>query len=968
VGATPEEVELVQFLGRSFPSLASLNPAEGQKRAEALGLFAASLAAGGTAALAARGLSLPAELEAPLGREAARVAQARAGGAALLARIRAQLGDGPFARWITTVAQLFRASQEKSVTGTVAAVPQAAPLRELGGFEIVAQLGEGAMGKVWKARQRSLDRFVALKILSQSLALDQDFVRRFHSEARAAAKLSHPNIAGVIDQGTDPATGLHYIAFEFINGPTLEEVLRAQKRLGEAEALAIARGLASALAAAEQAGIVHRDVKPENVLLARDPRGASSRGEPKLVDLGLAKKRDETSAASSAGVVIGTPAYMSPEQAMGFTDIDHRADLYALGMTLFRMLTGRLAYEAETPTAFLLKHVNDRCPDPRTFEPQVSEPAARIVLKLSAREREVRYASATEAVQDLDLVLAGKPPIFALPIDGSSAPSTGRVTPRPGTGGGVPDEPPWAEELVPARIPDALAPAGSPDPTLREGTAAAPLSARSDPSALLRSLERASDPDEIARAFAALQERVSAANRDRNRVAAAQAEATLARAHLVRGDRVNSERRAQSALEKDPSSREATLVLARLARGDAERSKLETGLARIRFEVSRARFDDARAVAEGLREAFPQEPHPWLALTAIARLKRDEAAFVDGLRRAWSLYPSRERADAGLGGLDGLVCDLLVAHGRSAYRGDGSLLKQTVEGLDEKSNLIAGALRIAIASARVALERGGLSLFEQRRLHFAVARSLASLRRYDAALDELARATQFHPSEPELACFESEKTFIQYMKHMDGRAGAQPRYRCLGALALIDLARARLAVATRERAARAFEIEKAGVAAAALAGKDPAAKAELRTAAEKAGDKEVFALLDPAEQELADIARERASSKETSPRSEAKTGFLGKLKGMADAAAAGVAGAAREAQLKLREAQANARYESAAKRFAQKFGKELAAHEYAHAELAALARRAASHAAALEYYADEDARAKKEIERLVPLA
>jgi serine/threonine protein kinase len=946
VSAAAEEAELVAVLGKTFPSLAGLEPAESWRRVEALGIFGAGLFGGGATSLAQRGFAIPPEVFEALAPEAARVAQARRNGVAFLVRLRSLLRDQRFGPFVATLAQHY--ARQSKTTGTfqvetlgMTEQPSRSSGRirsEIAGYEVLQQIGEGAMGRVFKARQKSLDRIVALKVLAPSLAKDEDFVRRFQREGRAAASLSHPNVVSVIDSGVDEQ-GYYYIAFEFIDGQTLQDVLKAREKLPEKEALAIARGVADALHAAERAQVVHRDVKPSNIIITKE-------GVPRLVDLGLAKKLDEKGITASVNYIMGTPAFISPEAAQG-KEVDHRSDLYSLGLTMFRVLTGKLAHEAPSPGALYMKHVNEDCPDPRLFEPSLSEGAAKVVLKLSARNPDDRYQSAQDAVRDLDLVLAGRPPLLGAPVSFASQ--------KPGTGASViPDDPAWTTELLPSSVPDVAL--GPPPP--------------SDPAeAMLKALERSGDPDQLTEAIARFQEAIADARVDA--LASARAESALARAYLLRGDRANADLRAQAAIEKDPRSKDAVLVLWRSSRGDAERYRLELALAHVKNAIQRGKLDTARKLAERLRDAFPGEPHPYLALAVIARLASSEADFVDGLRRAWNAFPSKERADVTMGGLDGIAADILAAHGRSVYRGDGSLLRATLEGLDDKSNLIAGALRMAIAVARVALERGGLTLFEQRRLHFAMARALSGLRRYDAASEEIARAMQFKPSEVELAAIEAEKNFLTYMRHMLDSQGAprqkEPRYHCLGAQALVALAQARAQLAGKERAARVFEIEKTGLLVAQLAQKDKGVRAEIRLAAERLGQKDPFETIEPAEKELAEIAQERlAPSSDERPKAESgeKKGFLSRIKSVAGAAAAGVAGAAREAQLLLREAQAKSRHEQAVKRFATLYAKDLARPDSRNAELAKHARRAAALDTQAVVYADEEARARKDADRL----
>ncbi|MBI3724541.1 protein kinase [bacterium] len=295
----------------------------------------------------------------------------------------------------------------------VSAAPVAAKTKALptvAGYELLALLGKGGMGKVWKARQKSLERPVALKVLSTVLAKDPTYVERFHREALAAGALHHPNIVSVIDHGIDPASGVHYIAFELVDGVSVGQLLAKRTKLPEREALAIVRAVAQGLTCAEAAGIIHRDIKPDNIIIARD-------GVPRLVDLGLAKRLDEKNHLTLAGIIMGTPQYMAPEQALGAGEVDHRADLYALGLTLFKLVTGKIAFEGDSAVALLVRHLNEDCPDPRAVDPAVSEATARIVLKLAARERENRYQTAKDAIADIDRVLGGHLPELApLPV------------------------------------------------------------------------------------------------------------------------------------------------------------------------------------------------------------------------------------------------------------------------------------------------------------------------------------------------------------------------------------------------------------------------------------------------------------------------------------------------------------------------------------------------------------------------
>ena len=269
-------------------------------------------------------------------------------------------------------------------------------------YEIQAKLGEGGMGAVFKARQVSLDRIVALKVLAPKLATDASFVSRFLREARATAKLNHPNIVAGIGVGS--AGGYHYFAMEFIEGESLKKRLEANGCLPEAEVLRIGAAMASALAHAHAAGIVHRDVKPDNIMMARD-------GTPKLADLGLAKAENvEDASLTQAGTALGTPHYMAPEQAAGEGEIDGRADTYSLGCTLYHLATGHTPFQAKTSAAIMVKHLNDQMPHPRTLRPDLSDGFCLILSRMVARDREDRYADLNDAAADMEAVARGGAP------------------------------------------------------------------------------------------------------------------------------------------------------------------------------------------------------------------------------------------------------------------------------------------------------------------------------------------------------------------------------------------------------------------------------------------------------------------------------------------------------------------------------------------------------------------------------
>ncbi|MFW6108221.1 MAG: protein kinase domain-containing protein [bacterium] len=275
--------------------------------------------------------------------------------------------------------------------------------RRLGNFEILQKLGVGGMGVVYKARQLSMDRLVALKVLPRRLARDRSFIERFLREARSAARLNHPHIVQGIDVGE--AEGLYYFAMELVQGESLEARLRRQGRIPQREALQIARHVALALDHANAQHLIHRDIKPANILLTRE-------GGAKLADLGLAKRTSDA-AVTQAGGLVGTPLYMSPEQARGRDDIDARTDIYSLGATLYHAVVGSPPFTGATAAAIITQHLFEKPPSPRAAAPELTDGFCAVLMKMMAKQRLQRYQSAAELLEDIDRLLSGRPPLRA---------------------------------------------------------------------------------------------------------------------------------------------------------------------------------------------------------------------------------------------------------------------------------------------------------------------------------------------------------------------------------------------------------------------------------------------------------------------------------------------------------------------------------------------------------------------------
>src|ERR671937_132453 len=255
--------------------------------------------------------------------------------------------------------------------------------RRIASYTLLEPIGHGGMAVVYRARQESLDRTVAVKILSENLAGSHEFMERFRREARTAANLRHPNVITVHDFGEDER-GVPYLVLEYIEGPTLADLMDAG--LEDCRIPDLLDQIAAGLDYAHSRGVIHRDVKPGNVLLTDD-------GRVVLADFGLAWLLEGALHLTLTGGVIGTPEYMSPEQASGVA-VDHRTDVYALGVVLFEMLTGERPFTADTPISILLKHVQQPAPSVRTLRPDLPEAVDRVVQQALAKDPEHRFQSA----------------------------------------------------------------------------------------------------------------------------------------------------------------------------------------------------------------------------------------------------------------------------------------------------------------------------------------------------------------------------------------------------------------------------------------------------------------------------------------------------------------------------------------------------------------------------------------------
>ncbi|MEW5986094.1 MAG: protein kinase, partial [Chloroflexota bacterium] len=346
--------------------------------------------------------------------------------------------------------------------------------RTIGRYKISERLGRGGMAEVYKGYLEALDRVVAIKIMHPFLSAEPGFLGRFQREARAMAALNHPNIVSVYDFDVQGDT--YYIVMEFVGGGTLrdklEELARRGERMTVAAAVRLVLEVADALAYAHARGTFHRDVKPGNIMLRED-------GSAVLTDFGIARNLSGPSY-TMTGAMLGTPAYMSPEQGLGQTG-DERSDLYALGVLFFQMVTGRLPFDADTPLAVVIKHVQEPVPLPIHFNSQIPDDIQQVILRAMAKEPAARFQSAHEMGKALRAILAqshNRHLAAALPTDLLRQ----RPTPLPLAGRQPPIAPPGATLVSPVPaglgVPTASRPQAGPTVASGQTAVAVPAVAR----------------------------------------------------------------------------------------------------------------------------------------------------------------------------------------------------------------------------------------------------------------------------------------------------------------------------------------------------------------------------------------------------------------------------------------------------------------------------------------------------------
>lgn len=275
------------------------------------------------------------------------------------------------------------------------------------GYQMMKKLGAGAMATVFLAKQLSLDRLVAIKILPRKFSGDTKFIERFYKEGRAAAKLNDQHIVGALDVGQ--AGEHHYFVMEYVDGETVHDRILEAKRIPEREALLLVKQVAQALKHAHDQGFIHRDIKPKNIMI-------SKAGVAKLADLGLARAlSDREAAEAESGKAFGTPYYISPEQARGAVEITTAADIYGLGATFYHMVTGRVPFSGKNPTEVMQRHVREALTPPDHIAPDLSQSTALIIEMMMAKDPRDRYQKAEALLEDIEEALKGNDTVHARP-------------------------------------------------------------------------------------------------------------------------------------------------------------------------------------------------------------------------------------------------------------------------------------------------------------------------------------------------------------------------------------------------------------------------------------------------------------------------------------------------------------------------------------------------------------------------
>ena len=267
-----------------------------------------------------------------------------------------------------------------------------------GRYQIIEELGKGGMGKVYKAVDTRINEKIALKLIKAEISSDNKTLERFGNELKLARKIVHKNVGRMYDINEEEGT--HYITMEYVSGQDLKGLIRQSGQLAIGTTISVAKQICEGLAEAHKVGVVHRDLKPNNIMIDRE-------GEVRIMDFGIARSLKEKSI-TGAGVMIGTPEYMSPEQVEG-KEVDQRSDIYSLGIILYEMVTGRVPFEGETPFTIGMKHKGETPKNPKVLNAQIPEDLSNMIMRCLEKDKEQRYQSSGEVQEELGDIERGIP-------------------------------------------------------------------------------------------------------------------------------------------------------------------------------------------------------------------------------------------------------------------------------------------------------------------------------------------------------------------------------------------------------------------------------------------------------------------------------------------------------------------------------------------------------------------------------
>lgn len=315
-------------------------------------------------------------------------------------------------------------------------------ITHLGEFRLKRKLGAGGMGDVYLAEQESLDRKVAIKTLKKKYASDPNFVERFYREAKAMAKLDHPNVVRCYAVGEDH--GFHYVAIEYIDGKSMQDWMDQLKRLSVGDATLIILACLDALSHAHESKLIHRDIKPDNILV-------TSKGVVKVADLGLAKAVDEDNSMTQSGTGLGTPLYMPPEQARNAKHVDHRTDIYALGSTYYNFLTGKFPFRGDTALELIMAKESGKFESVRKLNPEVPEKIDLMIEKMMAKNPDHRFKSCAEIMEMLEELELESPALSFIDSDAAAASTKTRRKGKSRVSSGASPKPMGSHEVSSAK-------------------------------------------------------------------------------------------------------------------------------------------------------------------------------------------------------------------------------------------------------------------------------------------------------------------------------------------------------------------------------------------------------------------------------------------------------------------------------------------------------------------------------------